>query len=113
MRLRSVSGCLIGWLAWLRKGKCSWFFVISSWLAMGSMGAMGIMKRLWLVFALVMFGAVGCVAERAEKYQPHPNASGEWIAPILGSDPDVYERPNRRPQPSPRQPVCPGPNCPN
>lgn len=67
------------------------------------------MRGLILLVVLVC-GVVGCVAERAEKYQPHPNASGEWIAPILGSDPDVYERPNRRPQPQPR---CPGPNCPN
>jgi len=68
------------------------------------------MRGLMLLVMLVC-GLVGCVAERAEKYQPHPNASNEWISPILGSDPDVYNRPNRRPdQPQPR---CPGPNCPN
>jgi hypothetical protein len=62
--------------------------------------------RFICLIVLAFVGLVGCAEPQpTNRYEVEVNATvPAWDQPVLGSDPDAYQRPNRRP--------CNGPNCP-
>ncbi len=62
------------------------------------------MRKLSLFLLVVSSILVGCAEQQPTQYQPQQaQVNPEWILPVLGSDPDAYQRPQR---------PCRGPNCP-
>jgi uncharacterized protein YcfL len=62
------------------------------------------MRKLSLFLLVAVSMLVGCAEQQPTQYQPQQaDVNPEWISPILGSDPDAYQRPQR---------PCRGPNCP-